>query len=219
MSWRVRRLRADALLCVGICGFLLLFNSTFNGWHGGWAVVPRYLGPAMPFLTLPIVFAYRRLPRATLALAAVSMATMFVITAVDAQAPVGISSVASAPGRQQWTYNPVTEYELPLMFTGRATPLVREVERLGGDPRILATITGPVSANRIGVYEGGFYQRFGSESPQPRWNSFNAGELFAPNSLWSLLPLVLFSGGLAVALVLRTPDQPPVAAVFPRPEE
>jgi hypothetical protein len=201
--WRNERLRADALLCIGVCVFFVLFNSTFNGWHGGWAVLPRYLGPAMPFLALPIVLAYRQLPRVTVVLAAVSAATMLVITAVDAQAPVGISSVATAPGREQWTYNPLTEYELPLMFTGRATPLLREVERLGGDPRILATIEGPVSANPIGVYEGGYYQRFGPESPQPGWNSFNVGELFAPNSLLSLLPLILFSGGLAAALVRR----------------
>lgn len=207
--WRTERLRADALLCIAVCVFFLLFNISFNGWHGGWAVVPRYLGPAMPFLALPIVFAYRQMGRVTLALAAISTATMFVITAVDPQAPVGISPVASAPGREPWTYNPVTEYELPLMFTGRATPLLREVERLGGDPAILSTISGPVSANPIGVYEGGFYQRFGSGSPQPGWNAFNAGEMLAPHSLWSLLPLILFSGGLALTLVRRTSNLDP----------
>jgi hypothetical protein len=110
----------------------------------------------------------------------------------------------SAPGREQWTYNPVTEYELPLMFTGRATPLLLEIERLGGDPAILSTISGPVSANPIGVYEGGYYQRFVPGSPQPGWNSFNAGEILAPHSLLSLLPLILLSGGLALALVRRT---------------
>jgi hypothetical protein len=202
--WRTERLRADGLLCIGVCVFFLLFIVSFNGWQGGFAVLPRYLGPAMPFLALPIVFAYRQQPRVTLALAAISTATMFVITAVDPQAPVGISSVATAPGREQWTYNPVTEYELPLMFTGHATPLLREVERLGGDPRMLATIRGPVSVNPIGAYEGGFYQRFGPGAPQPGWNSFNAGEMLAPRSLWSLLPLILFSGGLALALVRRT---------------
>jgi hypothetical protein len=206
--WRIERLRADALLCTGVCAFFLVFNISFNGWQGGWAVVPRYLGPAMPFLALPIVFAYRQLPRMTLALAALSTATMFVITAVDAQAPVGVIPPLSAPGREQWTYNPVTEYELPLMFTGRATPLLVEVERLGGDPAILATIRGPVSANPIGVYEGGFYQRFGPEAPQTGWNSFNAGEMLAPNSLLSLLPLILFSGGLVLALVRRASNVP-----------
>jgi len=206
MLWRIKRLRADALLCIGVSSFLLLFNATFNGWHGGWAVVPRYLGPAMPFLALPIVLVYRRLPRGTLSLAGMSTAIMFVITSVDAQAPVGISSVATVPGRQRWTYNPLTEYELPLMFTGRATGLAQAVERLGGDPRILATIRGPVSVNPIGVYEGGFYQRFGPETKQPAWNSFNAGELLAPGSPWSLLPLILFSGGLALGLVRRTRD-------------
>jgi hypothetical protein len=206
--WRTARLRADAWLCIGVCLFFVLFNSTFNGWHGGWAVLPRYLGPAMPFLALPIVLAYRRLPRVTAALAAVSAATMFVITAVDAQAPVGISSVATAPGRAQWTYNPLTEYELPLMLTGRATPLLRDVERLGGDPRILSTIDGRVSANPIGVYEGGYYQRFGPAAPQPGWNSFNAGELLAPDSLLSLVPLILFSGGLVWVLMRRTSSDP-----------
>jgi hypothetical protein len=209
LLWKIPRLRADALLCTSICVFLLLFNTTFNGWHGGWAVLPRYLGPAVPFLALPIVLVYRRLPRGTVTLAALSTVIMFVITAVDAQAPIGISSVATAPGRPQWTYSPVTEYELPLLLGGSATPLLADIERRGGDPRILATVEGPVSANPIGVYEGGYYQRFAAEWPQPRWNSFNVGEFFLPNSRWSLLPLLLVSGGIAVAFARRTAGTAP----------
>ena len=134
--------------------------------------MPRYLGPAMPFLAVPIVFAYRQMPRATSILGVVSVATMLVITAVDAQPPLGNSRLGATPGRAQWTYNPVTEYELPLLLRGRA------------------------SVNPIGMYEADFYQRFPRPSPQVDWNSFNAGELAGTRGLWSVLPLILACGAL-----------------------
>ncbi len=166
-------LRSDAGLCAAIIVFFVLFNISFNGWHGGWAAVPRYLGPAMPFLALPIVFAYPRMPKSATILGIMSVATMFVITAVDAQPPLGNSRIGATPGRAQWTYNPVTEYELPLLAHGR------------------------VSVNPIGVYEADFFQRFPPRSPQTDWNSFNVGELAGARGWWSILPLIVLCGALA----------------------
>ena len=203
MLYRTERFRADAVLCIAILAFFLLFNTSFNGWHGGWAVVPRYLGPVMPLLVLPVVFAYRRMPRLTAALAGISAAIMFVITAVDPQSPVGNAGFASVPGRAQWTHSPVTEYELPLMIGGQATGLLRRVP--GGEERsALRFMTGPVSVNPTGMYEGQFFQRFGPGSPQASWNSFNVGELLAPRSLWSLVPLIVIVGGMVGILLRRT---------------
>ena len=55
----------------------------------------------------------------------------------------------------------------------------------------IALVTGPVSANPIGIYEGWYARVFPPRSHQARWNSFNAGEFLFPESRWSLLPLLL----------------------------
>ncbi len=66
-------------------------------------------------------------------------------------------------------------------------------------PFLLAAIEGPVSVNPIGIYEGLLeFRHFPPHSEQTRWASFNAGEFFWPRSRWSLLPLVLVSGGLGL---------------------
>ncbi|MGA8892800.1 MAG: hypothetical protein WB493_14610 [Anaeromyxobacteraceae bacterium] len=55
----------------------------------------------------------------------------------------------------------------------------------------LSAITGPVSANPMGIYEGWMFRVFPPGSRQARWNSFNAGEFLFPESRWSLLPLLI----------------------------
>jgi len=70
-------------------------------------------------------------------------------------------------------------------------------------PFLLAALHGPVSINPVGVFDGlmGF-GNFAIHSPQAEWNSCNLGEFLFPNSRWSLLPLLLVSGGLS-ALAVR----------------
>jgi len=55
----------------------------------------------------------------------------------------------------------------------------------------LSAITGPVSANPMGIYEGWMFRVFPPGSRQARWNSFNAGEFLFPESRLSLLPLLI----------------------------
>jgi hypothetical protein len=73
------------------------------------------------------------------------------------------------------------------------------MERGDASPFLLASIRGPVSVNPVGVYEGMFYQIDTHEHPRTTWNSFNVGEFLWPQSRWSLLPLLLISGGCWVA--------------------
>jgi hypothetical protein len=42
--------RRDALVFLGVFLCFLLFNASYNGWHGGRSSGPRYLLPALPFL-------------------------------------------------------------------------------------------------------------------------------------------------------------------------
>jgi hypothetical protein len=117
--------RAEATLFLAIVAFFLLVNSAFNGWPGGWAAGPRYLVPAIPFLALPLVLAFKRYFRVTSILAVVSVAFMLVTTAVDPQCPLGEPGFASVAGRALWWYSPITEYEIPLFLSGQPTSFLR----------------------------------------------------------------------------------------------
>jgi hypothetical protein len=188
----VSRARPEGWLMVASVLFLLLFNMSFNGWTGGWTTVPRYLGPAVPFLALPIVFAARRFFKTTCLLALLSGAIMLLTTAVDPQSPLG--NAVTVPGTPNWRYNPLAQYEAPLFLTSQAGVLANTA---------FAAVTGPVSANVMGYYEGWIGQVFGAPSVQAQWNSFNLGEFLWPESRWSLLP-PLIVGAILCGFALRT---------------
>ena len=57
--WRSGEHRAAFWLAVYSVAAFFLFNSSSAMWWGGFAVGPRYVLPAVPFLALPIVFVFR----------------------------------------------------------------------------------------------------------------------------------------------------------------
>jgi hypothetical protein len=170
------RRRAELFLCAAIFFGFLMMNSSFNNWHSGWSIGPRYLIPALPFLSLPLSLVFEKFPRTTSAIAIPSAIIMLLATAVDPQPPADVQ-------------NPLTQYILPL---------------LRGEGFILHTfgdaiINGAVSANPMGVHESWFYPVFHPGIVQREWNSFNLGEFIGPGSLISLLPLLCIIGfGLAL---------------------
>ena len=121
------RFRIEAFLILASFLFCLLWNASFNGWDGGTTAVPRYLGPAIPFLTLAVLCPVARFFKTTCGLAAVSAAIMFLITAVDIQPPVGTGK-AVVLDKPKWQYNPLFEYDLPIFFTQKPLPLLRQQE-------------------------------------------------------------------------------------------
>jgi len=121
------RFRTEAFLILAIFLFCLLWNASFNGWDGGTTAVPRYLGPAIPFLTLAVLYSVARFFKTTCGLAAVSAAIMFLITAVDIQPPVGTGKTVVLD-KPKWQYNPLFEYDLPIFFTQKPLPLLRQQE-------------------------------------------------------------------------------------------
>ena len=80
----------------------------------------------------------------------------------------------------------------------------RSIDQREQTPFLLAALSGPVSINPVGVYDGllGF-GNFKIHSRQAMWNSCNLGEFLWPQSRWSLLPLLLVSGGLSALAVRR----------------
>src|SRR6202043_3884270 len=111
-----------------IVAFFVLFNISFNGWGGGWTVVPRYLGPAVPFLALPMVFGFLRYFKTSCALAAISVAMLLLITAVTPQAPIDVNSTVVL-NQSLWRGSPLTDYELPIFLTTRPGPLMQADEK------------------------------------------------------------------------------------------
>lgn len=161
-----------------VFAFYLAMNSSFEHWHAGYALGPRYLTPALPFLALWLALAFAKLPRAALTVAAISALILLLATAVDAQPPT-------------FSGNPLAGHHWPLVSRGAVT-------------HAEITIEGPVSANPIGSWEGWYYRVFPIGSPQARWSSFNLGELIWPRSLLSLLPLAVFLGVGILALARQT---------------
>jgi hypothetical protein len=117
-----KRSRSEALLFAAIVAFFVLFNASFNAWHGGSGTGPRYLVPAIPFLALPAVFAFSNQRIAACALATYSVATMSLATAVDPWAPIGNRFYALYPGRHLERYDPLFDYHIPLFID--ASPAV-----------------------------------------------------------------------------------------------
>lgn len=73
------------------------------------------------------------------------------------------------------------------------------IQRGDRSPFLLAAIRGPVSVNPVAAYDGLLgYGLYPLGSAQSVWSSFNAGELIFPQSRWSVVPLLLVSGGLLV---------------------
>ena len=95
--------RRSVVAIGAIAVFFVLANASFNGWHGGWGIGPRYLIPIIPLLSLLI--ALEPLTRVARMLAGVSVAICVLVTAVDPQPPHGYA-------------NPLMDVEIPLLLEG-----------------------------------------------------------------------------------------------------
>lgn len=112
-SWRRPvQLRALQVAPLAVIAFFVLFNLSFNGWHGGWNVGPRYLIPMLPFLFSFALRGSRRYPRLSAGLAILSTFEMFSVAAVQLMLPDPSST--SARGSR----NPIAHC-VGLLFQGR----------------------------------------------------------------------------------------------------
>lgn len=118
LMWRQRPdyRSVTVLFSLLISGFLL-YNSSSVMWSGGHAVGPRYLVPMIPFMTLPLIFAFNWLlpQRATryvvIFLAALSLFNVWTQTIAGQYFPP--ADVDGVP-----IMNPLVEYSLPLLAEG-----------------------------------------------------------------------------------------------------
>ena len=104
LSWQRRvPLQAANVVPFAVIAFFVLFNLSFNGWHGGWCVGPRYLIPMLPFLFSFALRGLRRFPRVCSGLAVLSAFEMFSVAAVQLMVP-DMSSTGSQSPRSPIAY-------------------------------------------------------------------------------------------------------------------
>jgi hypothetical protein len=60
LLWKHANARASVLVITVIAVYYVLFNASFEAWHGGATYGPRYLSPALPFLCLPLAILWTR---------------------------------------------------------------------------------------------------------------------------------------------------------------
>ncbi|HEV2721535.1 MAG TPA: hypothetical protein VG323_16050 [Thermoanaerobaculia bacterium] len=80
---RRRALRRELAIVAVVAAIFILSIISFNGWHGGSAVGPRYLLPVVPLLAIPMLFATSMLRPLWIVLGVVSIAINILAAAVD----------------------------------------------------------------------------------------------------------------------------------------
>jgi len=173
---RRRVLRRELAAIAIVIAIFIVTIASFNNWHGGSAIGPRYVLPIVPFLGVLMLFAAHRARPAWIVLGALSFAINFVVVAVD---------VAPGGGFQR----PLQQYIVPLFIAGRT-------------PENYPTDGSRVAVNPQTPEERCAFCTYPFLHPRTLWASFNLGELILPRgSAVSVLLIALWIVGGAVILL------------------
>lgn len=185
VMWRMRA-RFSFGVIAALSLFLVVFNTTFNGWEGGFAIGPRYLVPMIPFLGIAMLYAVDLFRPLWIALAVVSFVANFAAVAVD---PTPSGTIP----------RPLTQYIFPLLIHGEFSPDVPITP-----PWSAATIRGHVSVSPHSADQIVPFVKHSPGSRETQWASFNLGEpLLGAGSAASLLPVLAWMIAGAVYLARR----------------
>jgi hypothetical protein len=91
VTW-YRRERAVALMIVAVFVLVLLQVASFYSWFGGFAVGPRYLAPAVPFLGLAAAYGIKRFPVPGAVLTMLSITLMSLVAAIAIDPPEDVAT-------------------------------------------------------------------------------------------------------------------------------
>ncbi len=116
--------RAEALVIGYAVAVLLLLVSGYYMWWGGHAFGPRHLIPILPLLGLPLAFVPRRMLPLTVALAALSIGQMLIVTAANPQVPD--DRIPELRQMRFFDYSPIYSRCLADLRAGRWAPNLGE---------------------------------------------------------------------------------------------
>lgn len=179
---RSRQRVRDLALAGGVVAAMLLINMSFNNWDGGSGIGPRYILPVVPFLAVPMLYASGLLRPLGILLGAISVLFNFAVAAVN-----------PTPSRQ--ISDPIFGYTVPLLVTGRLPADVSPYP-----PFAWKSMLGHVSVNRLGADDFVPFHRHPPGTRESEWASFNLGEIFAPGSLLSLIPIAIWIAAGSILL-------------------
>ncbi len=179
---RRREMLRELAIIAAVFVSLLLINASFNGWHGGSAIGPRYMLPVVPFLAVPMLFATSIFRFLFGGLMAISFVFNFTVAAVN-------------PMPSRLIADPLFRYTFPLFLTGHLP-----ADTPPFPPVAWKQMLGHVSVNRLSADEMVAFMKHPPGSFESEWASFNLGELVAPGSVLSVVPIVIWIVGGAMVL-------------------
>ncbi|PYQ45554.1 MAG: hypothetical protein DMF77_03845, partial [Acidobacteria bacterium] len=156
--------RPEAITCGAIVLAYLLLNAGLVDWHGGWAMGPRYLIPAIPFLAVGAMGLLLAWPAGSVARRGaawtfgsaiiVSIALMLMGTAVRPDVPLTID-------------RPFTQFVIPSFWHGR---VARSNHAIDGEG-----VSGVRAAWNLGHLVG--FERLATLLPLAAWVALTGGWL------------------------------------------
>ncbi len=124
--WRSRGYRPEWLVALACVLVIFLFNASSIMWWGGFAIGPRYLLPALPFLALPTIFVFERWgSRVGFKI------LLFILFGWSWVATWGLT-LAEQAFPSDTLFNPLVEYALPNWLAGNIARNIGTVVGLRG---------------------------------------------------------------------------------------
>jgi hypothetical protein len=118
-AWKNSKIERSVVIVLWlVIGFFILFYSSCVMWWGGNTVGPRYLAPMVPFLALPMIFAFNRWMTSPVNRAVIIILIGFSFLNVWIQATGGQAFPPAFTDDGVSITNPLFQYSLPLVLKG-----------------------------------------------------------------------------------------------------
>lgn len=115
--YKKSRLVFSMMLLVPLASIVLI--SSYSYWHGGWALGPRHLAAAIPFIVIPAAFGCQRFVKTGVVLAVVSMFLTGLGTVLQPLAPEG-------------NMQPLVDLYIPMLLRGEVRENLGSLVGLSG---------------------------------------------------------------------------------------
>jgi hypothetical protein len=146
-AWNDSKIDRSVVIVMSlVIGFFLLFYSSSVMWWGGSTVGPRYLTPMVPFLALPMIFAFNRWFASSVNRAVIVVLIALSFLNVWIQTTGGQSFPPAFTEDGTTITNPLFQYSLPLISQGN---IARNYGMIAGLKGILSYIPLLVAAGAI----------------------------------------------------------------------